>query len=627
MDTKSHPIPTTFDSDVFSALEKFDRRVYFRWDLTTDVLELHGPAHPNSYDIAPRIAPASTILWHSGLLHQEDATILRVYLNTIFCHHIHRPKGSCNHICKLRLRGNGCHEYIWSEIHLITYFDGFMPVVAYGNIRNIQAQKLWQQRIEREAAHDQLTGLLNKDATRLRITKHLASLSPDIDQEALLIIDADGFKEINDSFGHLFGDAVLTDMGNAIMHNFRQSDIKGRIGGDEFLVLFRNISDPEILHDRCQSLIRQLERRYKNGQQELPFSISIGVAQYPQHGTTYQELFKHADRALYESKNLGKNQYTIYRSSLLGQASVTSHRTPKDFEDFQQKAFKDNMIEFIFKLLYETNSPDATISISLGMFGKLFNLARVGLDLYDPDTNQYTTAYEWLSPNGISLKSSERADDTFDSISMRNTLILSGYKATSYGVMSICEDTSKAADRYQPAMAALHLGAFAHCMITHGSDTLGCIGFEYSRPHTIDDECRHALSVFAVILGNILLTSYSDDKLRQQNMQLRSLLDHMQEMIYVVDKITMSPIYFNRSIRQALPDVNAGHPCYQVLHKRSTPCPGCPVLQLSGEGSEYIQCDLNNWDKDRPTCTRACNLHIDKVDDTRPLALVIQEPI
>lgn len=626
MSTIKHQIPAAFGDDVFSALENFDHRIYFRWDLTTDKLELKQPIAHHSYDIGTGLSDASTKLWHTGLIHPDDLHIFRYFLHKIY-HSRSRYLGrTCNQACKIRLRSHRQTDYIWSEIHIITYFDERQPVIAFGNIRNIQAQKLWQQRIEHEAFFDKLTGLLNKETSRHRISEYLDSLAAGDEQAGLLLIDADGFKDINDSFGHLFGDAVLADMGNAISHNFRQSDIKGRVGGDEFVVMFRNLHDMDVLHERCCSLIQKLQRQYQSGTQTLPFSISVGVSLYPEHGTDYAELFKHADRALYEAKSKGKNQYVIYHNSLFNQAASAKSRVPNDFEDLQQKAFKDNMIEFIFKLLYETNSPDATISLSLSMFGKRFNLDRVALDLFDPDTNQYTTTYEWLSPHGVSLKPDAQSAGISAMAAQRNSFIQNHYKATSYGVMSIFEDTTKADSQYQPAFDALHLGAFAHCMITHGSDTIGCIGFESRKPRSFDDECIHALSIFAVILGNILLTSYSDDKLRQQNNHLRDLLDHMQEMVYVVDKITLMPLYFNQAIRQTLSNSQSGHPCYELFHQRMTPCPECPVQKLSGEGSEYIACKLGNWDKDRPTTTRACNLHWNQNENEPPLALVIQEP-
>jgi hypothetical protein len=236
MNSVNHKIPPAFTDEVYAALEKFDRRIYFHWDLTQDILKVNTSTPDTSYDLPELLSDASTQLWLAELIHPEDVFRLRLYLHSIF----HRPpryaNGTRNHSCKLRLYGRKQHSYVWSEIHIITYFDGHRPVAAFGNIRNIQAQKLWQQRIEQEASHDKLTGLLNKDATQTQISTVLSTMSPQHDQAALLLIDADGFKNINDSFGHLFGDAVLTDIGKAIEHNFRQSDLKGRVGGDEFVV-------------------------------------------------------------------------------------------------------------------------------------------------------------------------------------------------------------------------------------------------------------------------------------------------------------------------------------------------------------------------------------------------------
>ena len=627
MNAVNQKIPSAFTDEVYAALEKFDRRIYFHWDLAHDILELDPACAGSAYNLPLHLTEASTQLWQSEMIHPEDIALLHNYLHMIF-HHIPRYTNRTRSFSgKIRLSGRHQHKYIWSEIHIVTYFDGHAPAAAFGNIRNIHTQKLWQERIEREAAYDKLTGLLNKDASKKRIDQALHALSPQNDQAALMIIDADGFKNINDSFGHLFGDAVLKDMGNAITQNFRQSDIKGRIGGDEFVVFFYNAADTNILKSHCEQLIARLKRSYKSGDSSLPFSISMGIAQYPVHGTTYAELFKHADRALYESKSQGRSRYTFYQSSLFDVTASTSQRNVDSFADLQQRAFNDNMIEFIFMLLYETNSPKTTIELSLGMFGKRFNLDRVSIDYFDNDTNQYTNRFEWLSPKGFSLRQQNHEEDISDLIPAHNTLILDQYKPTPYGVMAICPDTSQLDIKYQPAAKTMGLGSFAHCLISHGSDTLGCIGLESAQaPHEFSQEVISSLSIFAVILGNILLPHDSDTSIKHENEQLRDILNHMQEMIYIVDKITMKPIYYNQTIRQLLPYASNQHPCYHLFHHRDSLCPGCPVRKLSGEGSEYIESSLDNWIAGNPVCTRACNLHWG-AESGQPLAMVIQEPV
>lgn len=621
-----HQIPTDFGQDVYRALESFDKRIKFRWDLQQDVITLNTPLPVTCYDLkTATIKCASSFLWHSGFILADDIYALQVYLHSIFSNVARYTKDTRNHSCKLRLRNHSRQGYIWSEIHLVTYYDDLKPVIAFGNIRNIQAQKIWQQRIERAASHDKLTGLLNKDSVKKRINLYLDSQSMEIDANALILIDADGFKDINDTFGHLFGDAVLADMGSAIEHNFRHSDFMGRIGGDEFIVLFRDLTDISALKERCQQLIESLKRNYKNGNDNVPFSISIGIARYPEHGTNYTELFKHADRALYEAKSRGKNQYSFYHNSLLGNASVTNHRSPDDFIELQQKAFKDNMIEFIFQLLYETNSPEATMSLTLGMFGKRFNLDRVAIDLFEANNYKYHNAYEWLSPNGIPLNETNSNAST-DDIVAHYDMVLKQYKPTPYGVMAICEDVSHLDESCQTAAKNINLGAFAHCLISHGSETLGCIGFESSHKMEFNQEIINALSVFSVILGNILLPHDTSQQLKTQNNHLRDLLDHIQDMVYVIDKTTMTPIYYNAAMRQLLAGSVGTQTCYQLFHHRSKPCDNCPVLKLSSNGSEYLRTKIANWDPAIQTNVRTCNLKWTN-ENIRNHALVIQESI
>ena len=312
MDSASTPTyPTAFSKEVFNMLDDLDQHLYFQWDLTRDCVTLHKPI-PHRFRELPTCVPqASTMFWTEKLIHPEDRPILHAYLHAIFrTRKTDLPMRKAS--CKLRIRHHR-GSYLWAEVHIITFFENGLPTVAYGNLRSIQAQKLWQMRMQAKADRDSLTGLLRKEAAISQMENCIDGLVPDHDQAAMLLIDADGFKEINDNFGHLFGDGVLSEMGRTIKDHFRQNDIKGRIGGDEFLVLLRDTQDVDGIHRHLASLLHRLHRDYQSGGRTLPFSISIGVALYPEHGTTYRDLFAHADRALYEAKNRGKNQFQFYK--------------------------------------------------------------------------------------------------------------------------------------------------------------------------------------------------------------------------------------------------------------------------------------------------------------------------
>ena len=309
-------IPSYFNPDVYEALESADNVIFFQWDLTADTFKLRDTNQIHRYALPHHFRRASTRLTIDGLVHPDDTGMLEYYLHRIY--HKSRNKRQKNHIsARLRLRSSKKPQWLWSEIHLVTFYQGSRPMMAFGNIRNIQAEKLWQERISRRANTDDLTGLLSKGTAQSRIRAALRRLAPERDTATLLIVDADEFKAVNDTFGHLFGDNVLREIGHAINRNFRQSDIKGRIGGDEFVILLPGMSCADILARHCHCLCRRLSLMFHApGNKHHAFSISIGAAQYPAHGQSYNELFTHADQALYEAKRRGKGQYVLYQPDM-----------------------------------------------------------------------------------------------------------------------------------------------------------------------------------------------------------------------------------------------------------------------------------------------------------------------
>ena len=131
----------------------------------------------------------------------------------------------------------------------------------------------------------------------------------------LLIMDVDYFKQVNDTYGHIVGDKVLKTFGYLLARQFREHDIAGRIGGDEFMVLIRNINNGSIAENRVKKLIdevRSLEIPEMDGN---GITISVGLAFSPEHGTTFMELYRHADTALYQVKQGGRNGFSVYEKA------------------------------------------------------------------------------------------------------------------------------------------------------------------------------------------------------------------------------------------------------------------------------------------------------------------------
>ena len=159
------------------------------------------------------------------------------------------------------------------------------------------------------AQRDALTGLYNKDYTQKFIERILQQESG---QHGFVILDVDYFKSVNDSYGHLVGDKVLSMLGKFLQGQFREDDIVGRIGGDEFVILMRNISDRDKAEQRIHNLLKNLPEMKIEEMDNRSITISVGVALAPDNGNTFIELYRHADQALYETKRGGRNGYSIY---------------------------------------------------------------------------------------------------------------------------------------------------------------------------------------------------------------------------------------------------------------------------------------------------------------------------
>lgn len=150
-----------------------------------------------------------------------------------------------------------------------------------------------------------LTGLYNHVTTTVLIDKAIAESKSD-SRHALFVIDIDNFKTINDQLGHLLGDEVIEEIGAKLKEQFREDDIVGRIGGDEFVVFLQNIPSNKVVSLKSRVLNELFRNLQARGNVECKISCSVGVSSYPADGKNYHELFRKADIAMYAAKKAEK---------------------------------------------------------------------------------------------------------------------------------------------------------------------------------------------------------------------------------------------------------------------------------------------------------------------------------
>lgn len=176
-------------------------------------------------------------------------------------------------------------------------------------INNVTEQHLLKMELEKRSQIDPLTELLNKRTTENHIRMMLTPQGRDWVHGAMLMLDVDNFKNVNDTFGHAVGDRVLVEIARIIRKNFRVMDVTGRIGGDEFMVFLRDVKERETV---CGSVRRFQEQIRAAFEHMGGVSLSVGIALYPEHGETFEALYEAADQALYQVKNTQKGVYQVY---------------------------------------------------------------------------------------------------------------------------------------------------------------------------------------------------------------------------------------------------------------------------------------------------------------------------
>ena len=178
----------------------------------------------------------------------------------------------------------------------------------------LQRTSVRQKKMREIASRDGLTQLYNKVGTENLINQWLHSE----DSKAggvMLMMDVDYFKQINDTYGHAVGDRVLYKVGYLLKSSFRENDVVGRIGGDEFLIFMAGVTSEEFAIRRMESLQQYLRELPMDELKGHPLTCSMGAAFMPKDGTEFEELYKHADEALYKTKRNGRDGFSIYQKA------------------------------------------------------------------------------------------------------------------------------------------------------------------------------------------------------------------------------------------------------------------------------------------------------------------------
>ena len=463
------------------------KNVVFEWDLQEDTFfstaiyqERFGYCAPTK-DFGRAIAGRNHV-------HPDDLPLLRKKITLL------SEKEGKEHL-DLRI-SNSDGRYLWSRIRAISKAEnGNKPTSIIGVIYDIDDLKKNVLDMEQKVQQDLLTKLLNKESTKQAVSEYLKNMANEA-KAAVLMLDLDNFKAINDTYGHLYGDSVLAQIGSTLRSLFRTWDVIGRIGGDEFLVLLKDVPNTEVVKERCLLLVETFRKYFHDLMPDLNVSVSVGCVLIPEYGKTWAEAYRYADIALYAAKHKGKCQYSMYSpGDALPKAGIPNTRIDSNE---QVVVTDESFMRFAFHSLYTSRDIEKTIEVLLAHIGIRFDVSRVYIFENNDANTHCNNTFEWcnlgIQPEIDNLQNVSYETDAPDWPSYFDE----------NGVV-YCPDVTKLTPELRAILEPQGIKSMLHCAIMYNGVFRGYIGFDdCNANHMWTQEQVALLQFFAEILSVFL---------------------------------------------------------------------------------------------------------------------------
>ncbi|STX50436.1 inner membrane protein PLUS sensory box protein LssE [Legionella busanensis] len=246
-------------------------------------------------------------------------------------------------LCRLLYLENKSNTHTFTPSHLDS-----LHLLSAQAMTSLENAKLYYQ-----ATHDPLTGLANRNMLYEIFQQSSKKITRSQEKLALLFLDLDYFKVINDTLGHDNGDKLLMHIAQTFLTTLREGDMAARIGGDEFAIMLANITSEEQITTTVERIFKELVKPIQIGEHLVQITFSMGISVFPDHGDDIEKLLKLADTALYQAKGKGRNQYHYYSTQLFEEYQ-RSHGLDKDL----QRAYDNQEFFLMYQPFYDIKSEE-----------------------------------------------------------------------------------------------------------------------------------------------------------------------------------------------------------------------------------------------------------------------------
>lgn len=570
--------------------------IIFEWNIGTDEVIYSQnwyklfQASPSEKNVSEKLCNNT----YESLIHPDDRKHMKDMIQKIL-------SGQEYTEGEIRIKNNE-KSYLWSRFKMTTIFnDDHIPIKAVGIIFNVDSEIRKSQSLLKMAQEDALTKTYNRVAAKNIITDALKTNL--IESAYMIIIDLDDFKIVNDTKGHLFGDAVLNEVATKMKESFQLDAIVSRVGGDEFLVFMKG--EQEEILNAVENFTESIKLLSCNAELATPVSCSIGIACYPEHGLQYNELFHKADQSLYYAKNKGKNRYAIYNENMLDEATdrmtksmISKINENQDFSD-EVMLMNEKLGEYIFKLLYESIDIDQAVEDILEIVGKQFDVSRVYIFENDNDNNFCSNTFEWCNENV------EPQIDILQNVSYKDDLDHYDKHFNENGIF-YCKNVDDLPEKQRNLLKEQDVKALLQCSLEDNGVLRGFVGFDECRSNRFwTDEQVHTLKFISEILSTFLMKQRAQKRIQKEVDNLMEVLNNLDAYVYVVDPKTFEAKFINQKTMIMDSNAKIGDTCYHNFFNLDRPCDNCPLIQLrdhkNDQPVEFYNPKFNLWVSVKPS--------------------------
>lgn len=416
--------------------------------------------------------------------------------------------------------------------------DKHMDDYIYGRIHKIRVKKNLRPKVRYKSKRDTLTGLLNSDCAKNYI-KRFTEVNPNI-HSALIIMNIDNLKQVNDSLGYPFGDEVLKHVATILKNTTHKDDIVGRIGGNQFVIFIKNLIDKDHITNLMERLWSDVENIYVGEQNDFKLSSSSGIVFFPDNGQDYDALIENASKALAYIKLNNKHGYIFYddsnhkvvNSSPL-EENDTDYTTLNNKNNLQNNAFSLELADTAFKLMEYSKDVDSTINLLLRKIVEHYHIDIANIREITDTPQQLTYVYEYMTGDyDIRLgKTWVYNDEPWERFLAHFN---DGYYIYDSKKDELTSDTKNIYDEKKPIKTLLEIPIYSNKIF------LGCINFiniEHHMNWSVED--INTLKMFCRILSSYLLNMrvYKRTETLLEQLNCRDSLTGLLKYDYFISKV------------------------------------------------------------------------------------------